>query len=276
MSSHAHKSDQWNSHSTKWTQSVQQITLAPCQDLIERVISLSSSDSPEAAFLDNGCGAGMVTKLLKTEFPKIPVTATDISAGMIEQAKETAKEENWDIQFYQSNSEDLKDLQEGHFSHVFSTFVIIFTQEPLKAYKEVQRVLQCGGAAGIANWSRISWVPLWEEAARAVRGNDYVAPNIFHGRTTELEAVEQDLKEAGFTNINVREFNCYHPDRDADTAVETFYGMGNPSTKSLMEGFSSAEIERTKPHFKEAYDRIWDGGRKRQYEVAILATGRKT
>lgn len=275
MSSHAHAADSWDSHAGTWTNSVQEITLAPCQELIHRVISSSMSDATEFFFLDNGCGAGMVTSLLKSKFPAVPITATDVSTGMLESTRERAKEERWDATFHQSNAENLVELNSNSFSHVFSTFVISFTDLPSKAIGEMYRVLSPNGIVGIATWSDISWVPIWQEAARAVKGDAYVAPTLFHPDTMDSKSLEQDMIQAGFTNVNVTTFKCYHPPKAVDSAVNEFYSMGNPSTKLLMQDFSSDEVEQTKKFFKDIYNRIYDGGKQRQFELALLVTGQK-
>lgn len=265
----------WDTHAETWTQSVQYITLAPCQELIQRTISSSPTSSIDYRFLDDGCGAGAVTSLLKSRFPSVDVTATDVSTGMLDSARQRARTENWNATFLQMNAEDLSGLDSNSFSHGFSTFVISFTDQPSKAMKEMQRVLRPGGTAGIANWSRISWVPIWQEAARAVKGDDYIAPTLFHPDTMEVDTIERDLVAAGFQKVDVKTFECYHPEKTVDTAVDQFYNMGNPSTKLLMKDFSKEEIEQSKPHFKAAYERMYDGGKKRQFELALLATGRK-
>ena len=58
-----------------------------------------------------------------------------------------------------------------------------------------------------------------------------------------------------------------------DAAVEEYYGMGNPSVKLLMEGFSGEDIEATREYLKETCDALFEGGARRQ--VAILATTRE-
>lgn len=142
----------------------------------------------------------------------------------------------------------------------------------------MHRVLRPGGVAGIATWSRVSWVPSWQTAVRKTQGGDpdYVAPPLFHTGTTELEWLQTAMGKAGFEEVKVEEFRCLHKSKTADEAVEEFYGMGNPSVKLLMKGFSEGFIESTKGAFRKAYSERWDGGRERQFEVALLAIGRKS
>ena len=109
-----------------------------------------------------------------------------------------------------------------------------------------------------------------------MKGNGYVAPTLFHLRTMEVESVEQDMKEAGFKDIHGTTFSCYHPDHDVDAALEMFYTMDNPSTRLFMKGFSPAEIKQTRPFFKDPYSKMYDGGKTRQFEVAISATARES
>lgn len=51
--------------------------------------------------------------------------------------------------------------------------------------------------------------------------------------------------------------------------------MGNPSIKRLMEGFDQDTIDKTKPHFQDAYEEKYQRGQKRQFEEVFVAVGRR-
>lgn len=71
--------------------------------------------------------------------------------------------------------------------------------------------------------------------------------------------------------MEVWEFECPHPQRPPAEATETFYAMGNPSTKLLMQNMSEGFLESTKGPFRTAWSNIW--GSWTQYELALLAIG---
>lgn len=275
MSAHAHKADAWDSHAKKWTSAVQQITLAPCTTLLSQAESILPINASDTAILDDGAGSGQLTALIKSRYPKIPVYATDLSQGMLDSLNERAKEEGWtDLQTKVQDAQNLDALSNDTFSHVFCTFVTNFTEDPSKAVKEMHRVLKPNGAVGIATWSEVSWVKPWETAVRQLKP-DYDAPTLFHAETMKVDGCRKQLEDAGFEDIKIETFKCYHPETTTEKATETFYTMKNPSINLMMGDMSQNLIEQTRPHFKAAYDDIYEGGEQRQYELAILAVGRK-
>lgn len=196
---------------------------------------------------------------------------------MLDSLGQKATTEGWkNTRTVVQDAQDLNELSNDSFSHVFCTFVISFTQDPRKAVNEMHRVLRPGGVVGLLSWSRVSWVPCWEAAVRKVQGDAKSdAPLLFHSAMLEIETMREAMGAAGFMGINIETFQCFHPEKSIDDATAEFYGMGNPSIKLLMKGFSEEFIEQTKPHFKAPYSEIYAGGTKRQFEVAILAVGKK-
>ena len=276
-STHVHSSEAWDSHAGKWQSSVQRITLAPCTALLDQTSSILPLSSPNARILDDGAGSGQLTGIVKSRYPNLPIVASDISKDMLATLDETAQRESWEnTRTIVQDAQNLKDLEDGSFSHVLCTFVISFTADPQKSICEMHRVLHPGGVVGLATWSKISWVPIWEAAVHQVQGStDYRAPDLFHPDTLSVADVKKAMETAGFKDINVEPFECFHPEKTVDGAVDEFYGMGNPSIKLLMRVFDYDFIEQTKPHFRAAYDRCYEGGKKGQFEVAILAVGMK-
>lgn len=275
---HAHSADAWDSHAGKWSSSVQTITVAPCTALLDKASSILSLTSEDTRVLDNGAGSGQLTGLIKSKYPDVPIVATDLSKGMLETIDKKATSEGWkNTQTIIQDAQNLDKLSDDSFSHVLCTFVINFTEDPEKTVREMHRVLRSGGVVGIATWSKVSWVSCWQDAVRKVQGSDeYQAPLLFHHGTMDPEFMKEALKKAGFTDATAEPFECLHPEKKVNDAVEEFYNMGNPSIQLLMKSFDRDFIEETRPHFKAAYDEKYDGGKKRQFELALLSVGRKS
>jgi hypothetical protein len=90
----------------------------------------------------------------------------------------------------------------------------------------------------------------------------------------EEELMRKILRQAGREVSEVLGCKCRHPPKQtAEQALEMFCTMENPSTKLLMEGMSDVSLEKTKGPFLEAHKDIW--GSRGQFEVAVLAVGRK-
>ncbi|KAK5128090.1 hypothetical protein LTR85_005207 [Meristemomyces frigidus] len=184
---------------------------------------------------------------------------------MLDSLLQRSQESSWqNTETLVQDAQKLDLLEDGTFSHVFCTFVINFTEDPQKAIAEMHRVLR----------PDVSWVPCWEAAVRQVSGDaSYTAPALFHEGTTELRWMEDAARKAGLSSVNVQTGRCLHSEQAVESAVETFYGMGNPSIKLLMKGYDKNFIKATRGPFKNAYEDRW--GSKRQYEVAITMVARE-
>lgn len=94
----------------------------------------------EKKILDVGCGDGYGS--YKLDEAGYEVIAVDISSEMIALAKENRKQQ--DISFVQADVITLP-FADGHFDAVLSINVLEWTENPLVALKELQRVLTTNG-----------------------------------------------------------------------------------------------------------------------------------
>lgn len=92
--------------------------------------------------LDVGCGTGNFS--IKLAKMGCKVIGIDISEEMLNIAKEKAKKEALDIQFYKMDVYDLK-FEDEYFDGVFSMAAFEFIKEPDKALNEIFRVIKKGG-----------------------------------------------------------------------------------------------------------------------------------
>ena len=136
----------------------------------ERLLTIADerrSFSPSASYvLDNGAGTGTLTDYLTSSYPGIRVLATDIAPGMLEALD---KKQIPNVKTGVMDAAELDNIEglgpDGSFSHAFSTFMIMFTTQPLNILKEMHRVLQPGGIIELAIWGeRVGPSTLWEEA----------------------------------------------------------------------------------------------------------------
>ncbi len=75
------------------------------QDLCASILIKEVNTNGFSSILDLGCGTGNYTKLLKSKFPKAKIKAVDISAKMIEVAKEKLGER--EVEFIVADAESL-------------------------------------------------------------------------------------------------------------------------------------------------------------------------
>ncbi|MBR9681983.1 MAG: class I SAM-dependent methyltransferase [Candidatus Altiarchaeota archaeon] len=125
--------------------------IAPVYDKFEAFIERKlfknlrqkSLENLKGQLLEIGVGTGKNLQYYTTE---AKVIAIDISPKMLERAKNKAKKLGKDIEFHLMDAQELK-FKDNSFDFVIGTFVLCSIPNPIKALKEVQRVLKKGGKA---------------------------------------------------------------------------------------------------------------------------------
>jgi SAM-dependent methyltransferase len=174
--------------------------------LAPRVLSAARIVSGQRV-LDIACGTGIVTRAAAVLVgPAGHVTATDISAAMLDQARENLRSLD-NVSFNIENAEALT-FPDSRFDAVTCGLGIMFFPDPAQAVAEFYRVLRDGGYAAIsANPDAARTLVL-----RVLVAIDRLAPGtgprsgpvVFDGREARLRAL---FEMAGF--------------RDVETSAET-------------------------------------------------------
>lgn len=108
--------------------------------------ALAGKDQRRCALLDVACGTGRFLRQVKQNFPRLPVTALDLSQNYLGEARRTLRP--WrDVSFVEGAAEKMP-LPDAAFDVV--TCVYLFHELPPKvrsaAAREIARVLKPGGA----------------------------------------------------------------------------------------------------------------------------------
>ena len=166
--------------------------------------------------LEVGCGAGRLTRQLVTQFDR--VVAVDVSADMIERAREAASAGPAPAEFHQVEGTRLP-LPDASVDHVFSVHVLQHLDDfgDVSAYvAEMARVLRPGGTmmlhialgtleqglVGRRGKLRIEW-RLWRSRRALRQGNEHFAVRY---RLYDLEQVQHMLETLGLDRIELRMF----------------------------------------------------------------------
>jgi ubiquinone/menaquinone biosynthesis C-methylase UbiE len=114
--------------------------------------------TPSSYILDNACGTGIVTSLIKSQHPDARILGTDLAPGMIETFKSKAQKEGWkSVEARVADTTKLEGVEDGVFTHVVTNFGFMPGTEgnagPQKTASEIWRVLGEGGAAVVTTWA---------------------------------------------------------------------------------------------------------------------------
>ncbi len=105
---------------------------------------------PGQRVLDVACGNGNAALAAARRFGE--VVGVDYVPSLLEEGRERARAEGWQVDFREGDAEDLP-FPDASFDVVLSTLGVMFAPNQEKAASELLRVLRPGGKIGMANWT---------------------------------------------------------------------------------------------------------------------------
>src|SRR4030095_4464433 len=203
----------WDMASVYYENSWQQ-QLKPAQDKLLEMANLQ----PGEKLIDIACGTGLVTFPAAEKLgPNGFVLATDISDGMVRICAETAKEKKiTTIQFKRMDAEQLE-VPDEEYDVALCALGLMYLPDPIKALKEMYRVIKPGGRAVAAVWGQrdhCGWAEIFEIVDKRVATE--VCPMFFN--LGNRDVLQRSFEAAGFSDISFEKLNTflnYSSDEDA-------------------------------------------------------------
>ena len=161
--------------------------------------------------LDCGCGPGSITMGIATRTAPGKVVGIDFAQSQIERAKAAATQEGSpNVKFETGDCYSLS-FDSGNFDRVFSHALMEHLADPVRALRELYRVLKAGGVIGVCSpdWGGFILSPPSPELSRAVEA--YMALQSKNGGDVGVgRKLGVHLAAAGFdvTRISAR-YECY-------------------------------------------------------------------
>lgn len=124
-----------------------------------------TAPAPGERVLDVACGTGLVALgAARAVGPTGRVVGTDISDQMIEAARRRAEGQGLsNASFMRMDAESLA-LKDASFDVALCALGLMYVPDPLRAVREMRRVLRPGGRLGLAVWgehARCGWAPVF-------------------------------------------------------------------------------------------------------------------
>ena len=200
--------------------------------------------------LDIGCGCGHTTlNIAKRISPDGQVTGLDISEPMLKRAKESANEMSISNASFNCVDVQTDDMGEEVYSAAFSRFGVMFFEDPIAAFHNINKSLITGASLSFVCWQSPAlnpWQSLFIEAVKK-----YVdlpsppprSPSPF--AFMESEYVSSILEESNFQNIMIEgheaEVNMFSG-RSLSDSVKDYISI-NPVVSGMLK--DSTEQEKT-------------------------------
>ena len=244
------ESDSWGVLAPVYAQ-VERLTTPPCQSLLKSVSNLRPLTDPNTNAFDNGCGTGVLTSVLKVEYPQIPVLATDVSDGMLSILRTRISDRKWtDVTARVLDSRDLSGIQDNSFTHTFSAFMVCLAPDPDQIVREMLRVTKPDGVLGLAVWGDARFGQMfapWEKACRELLP-DHKPPAVMGEEWTIDTNVRAGLEKAGFKDVEVRKEDQTWKWKSAEELARYLFEGGNPGNVKVIESFKAdgGDVEKAR------------------------------
>jgi ubiquinone/menaquinone biosynthesis C-methylase UbiE len=188
--------------------------LKPAQDRMLEIARLSAGDK----IIDIACGSGLVSfRAVEQAGQNGYVLGNDISDSMINICRQTALDKNLsNMSFERMDAEDLK-VSDNEYDVALCALGLMYVPDPLKALKEMYRVLKPGGRAVALVWGQrdhCGWADIFEIVDRRVSSE--VCPMFFNLGNKDM--LQRNFDAAGFSNVLSEKMNVsleYDSDEDA-------------------------------------------------------------
>lgn len=223
--------------------------------------------------LEVACGSGLLARFALNDFvsPTAKYTATDLSPGMLEIAKNTLSSiDTSRIKFEEANGEQLS-FTDSAFDRVVANYVLHLTTDPLKMIREIHRVLRPGGVVGFSVWGRAENSPQFTINNFGLKKLGVEVPSAgrssFHLNDIN-KTCEMVRQAAGFSKVvgyyTTAPFDIWTADefRQRTETTET--------NKALLKGLSNEQVEQFWRYCGEEFDRLSQEGSILRHETLVV------
>ena len=198
-------------------------------------------------WIDAGCGNGAFTELLISRCAPAEVIGVDPSEGQLDYARkrEGAKR----AKFQRADAQSLP-FADGSFDAASMALVISFIPDPLKAARELRRVVRSGGIAATYMWDLPGGGLPARPMMQAMDGLGIALPIRPSEDASRREVMRKIWEEAGFSDVATEVLRI----RVAFTSFEDFW-----ASNSVPVGPTGAVIAKLPPDARERLrDRLRD------------------
>jgi SAM-dependent methyltransferase len=243
-----------------------------------RLLDAAAVEPGERA-LDIGCGCGHTTRAVAAAAAPGQVLGVDLSAPMLDRARQLAEASGLDVDFVQADAQT-HPFPAGAFDVAISRFGVMFFDDPVAAFANVRAGLAGGGRCLFVCWQPLAdnpWVRVTVEAMRrhveAPEPADPHAPGPFS--LADPGRLRSILGEAGFGDVQVEPLHeTLWLGDDTEQALDFLLHTG--LARSFLDPAPPDAAARAVEATRAALDRHHGDGGVRVGSAAWLVRARRT
>jgi ubiquinone/menaquinone biosynthesis C-methylase UbiE len=215
---------------------------------LQPLLRAATAVQPGERVLDIGCGTGQSTRDAGRAAAPGPVLGVDLSAGMLDRARELTADAGLDNVRYEQADAQVHRFEPESFDLAMSRFGVMFFGDPVAAFGNIGRAVRPGGRLVVMVWQsreRNEWASAIREAltAEVAATPDVRAAVDSPFSLADPPTVTGILEAAGFADVALQDVNePNHLGADAQSAYEFVRGLW--STGTLLERLTPEQAER--------------------------------
>jgi len=253
--------EMWNGAGGKaWVraQTLLDTAFQPFADILVETVTTANANS----VLDIGCGTGATTlAMAKALGPEADCLGLDISETMISHARKRAAESGSHAEFLVADAQT-HDFPSSTFDMITSRFGVMFFEDPVAAFRNLNRAAQPGTQLLMFSWRDPAENPFMTAAEAGARpllpGLPEREPNA-RGQFGFADAarVEHILSESGWQDVVSEKLDveCRFP----LSAMDLYVSLMGPVGYAIAQGVDEATRERVIDVVRAAFMEFADG-----------------
>ena len=210
--------------------------------------------SKNLKWLDVGCGNGAFTQLLIERCAPASIIGIDPSQGQIDYARTRPRTK--DAEFRVADAQALP-FPDNSFDAASMALVIVFVPDPLKAAREMARVVRPGGITAAYMWEFPDGSPIAPLGA-AMKALGFKPPERPNVEASARDAMRAIWQQAGLTAIETEVIRIRVSYSNFDEFWDSNTVSVGPSGKALA-ALTQAAREQLKAHLRQQLPTATDG-----------------
>jgi ubiquinone/menaquinone biosynthesis C-methylase UbiE len=220
----------------------------------------------EGNLLDIGCGCGSTAlNIANNQSKELKVTGVDISRPMIDQAIKLAKERNVENIDFKVLDVQTELLSENFYSFAFSRFGVMFFEDPIQAFQNINRSLKVDANLAFVCWQSPKLNP-WQSLSMQVIKEFVDLPTLPERSPgpfafEDIDYLRSILVSSNFRDIKIESYEqevTMFSGKSLEEASRDYLSI-NPTVTEILKQSSNSAVKEISKSLESLFERYSDG-----------------